>query len=134
MTAIQIMHNIWIGVIILICVWQIDGLKWFIKSMLSEPGGKDISSKRVIAISSTAMFLYLCQYAVRYFDTAKHLDPNIIIALVVLIVLSAAIATASQIYSIGALIKGKLEPVAPAPAADPPQQQININPPPPPQN
>lgn len=85
--------------------------------------GRGISSKRCIAVSGTATFLYLCIFVTTHVHIVEgkpvqyHLDGNIIIALVTIILTSATIATLPQLLQLFGLIKGV--PVPPSqPQAD----------------
>ena len=77
--------------------------------MLSDDS--KVSSKRVIAISGMATFIYLVIYVTKH---DKHLDANIIIALVTIILTAAAIATMPQLVQLFSYIKGKVPGGEPA--------------------
>ena len=113
-------------------VYQLIAKDSFLRCMVSE-SGRGISSKRCIAISGMATFLYLCYYVTTHFEiidgkpVQSHLDGNIVIALVAIILTSATIATLPQLLQLFGIMKGIMPPPQSAPPATENNVQVNVN-------
>jgi hypothetical protein len=87
--------------LLLIIKWK--DIKDIVVSMLSETtSGGGISSKRCIAVSGMATLCYLCIYCGKH---NQKVDANVLIALCVIVLTSAAIATFPQILDLFGSIK-----------------------------